>query len=347
MTLHRSMAPHSPMAPHGPGRPDYRPGWDRVEAMLDGILARQYYTNHGPLAQALEARVAALRGVGHAIAVTNPAIALVMVIEASSLAGSVALSALAPRRCAQAVTWAGLQPRFCDVSPAGGMTVSTVRAGIGPDTSAILSLCEPSDGAAGPEDASDELAALAAGRGLALIRDEAFGEGRRGVGLMTLPGQGDDAGAACILTGDAGLAARLRNIRSSYGAGRPVAVARTANGRLSEAQAAMALLSLETAEAAAAHAARLRGIYRSGLAGMQVSSHGGAVAVVMEWRNAALARLQGAGWPARAPDALDPRAAGCLAAAEFAAHAVLLPAGPAITGAAAAEMCRVLLSGRR
>ncbi len=338
------MTPHSPMMQHNPVRPDYRPDWDRVEVMFDGILARRYYTNHGPLAQALEARVADLCSVGHAIAVTNPAIALVMVIEASGLAGSVALSALAPRRCAQSVAWAGLQPRFCDVSPMGVMTAATARAGLGPDTSAILGI---SDGAAGPDNASDEVAALAAGRGLTLMHDESFGEGRRGVGLITLPGQGDDAGAACILTGDAGLAARLRNIRSSYGAGRPVAVARTANGRLSEAQAAMALLSLETAGAAAAHAARLREIYRNGLAGMQVSNHGAAVAVVMEWRNAALARLQGAGWPARAPDALDPRAAGCLAAAEFVAHAVLLPVGPAITGAAAAEMCRVLHGGRR
>ena len=177
------------MTPDVPVRPDHRPGWDRVEAMLDGILARRYYTNQGPLAQALEARVAELRGVRHAIAVTNPSIALAMVIEALGLAGSVALPALAPRRCAQSVTWAGLQPRFCDVSPMGGMTAATARAGIGPNTSVILAVCE-----GGQDDAGDEVAALAAGRGLAFVRDEAFGEGRRGVGLMTLPGQGDDAG---------------------------------------------------------------------------------------------------------------------------------------------------------
>lgn len=327
------------MTPDRPVRPDHRPGWDRVEAMLDGILTRRYYTNHGPLAQALETRVAGLRGAAHAIAVTNPAIALVMVIEALGLAGSVAL---APRRCAQSVTWAGLQPRFCDVSPMGSMTMATAQAGVGPDTSALLSLPEGGEGE--QDDACDEVAALAAGRGLAFVRDEAFGEGRDGVRLMTLPGQGDDAGAACILTGDAGLAARLRNIRSSYGAGRPTPVVRTANGRLSEAQAAMALLSLETAGAAAAHAARLRAVYHNGLGGMQVTRHGGAVAVVMAGRDDALARLQVAGWPARAPDALDPRAAGCLTAAWFAAHAVLLLVGPAITGAAAAEMCRIVHS---
>jgi dTDP-4-amino-4,6-dideoxygalactose transaminase len=49
----------------------------------------------------------------------------------------------------------------------------------------------------------------------------------------------------CIATNDDDLAARLRNIRSSYGAGTPVPVPITANGRFSEAQAAIALMSLE------------------------------------------------------------------------------------------------------
>jgi dTDP-4-amino-4,6-dideoxygalactose transaminase len=49
----------------------------------------------------------------------------------------------------------------------------------------------------------------------------------------------------CLCTNDDVLAARLRNIRSSYGAGKPVPVVKTSNGRMSEAQAAIALLSLE------------------------------------------------------------------------------------------------------
>jgi dTDP-4-amino-4,6-dideoxygalactose transaminase len=49
----------------------------------------------------------------------------------------------------------------------------------------------------------------------------------------------------CVCTNDDDLAARLRNIRSGYGAGRPVDVRKTANGRMSEAQAAIALMSLE------------------------------------------------------------------------------------------------------
>jgi dTDP-4-amino-4,6-dideoxygalactose transaminase len=53
------------------------------------------------------------------------------------------------------------------------------------------------------------------------------------------------AEGGCVCTNDDELAARLRNIRSSYGAGQPVHVSRTANGRMSEAQAAIALLSLD------------------------------------------------------------------------------------------------------
>jgi dTDP-4-amino-4,6-dideoxygalactose transaminase len=48
-----------------------------------------------------------------------------------------------------------------------------------------------------------------------------------------------------VTTNNDDLAARIRNIRSSYGAGRPVEIPLTGNGRMSEAQAALGLLSLE------------------------------------------------------------------------------------------------------
>jgi dTDP-4-amino-4,6-dideoxygalactose transaminase len=49
----------------------------------------------------------------------------------------------------------------------------------------------------------------------------------------------------CLCTNDDAIAAKLRNIRSSYGAGEPVPVVKTSNGRMSEAQAVIALMSLE------------------------------------------------------------------------------------------------------
>lgn len=320
-------------------RPDHRPSWPRVEAMLDGILARHYYTNQGPLAQALEARLSKAHAVPHAIAVTNPAIALIMAIEALGVRGAVALSALAPRRCAQAIAWAGLAPVFCEVDRAGCvLTAATAGARLTPEVGAIL---------AGPADARADLAALAALRGLAFLAEGAPWAGQ-GVGVLTLPGQGDDAGAACLLTNDDALAARLRSIRSSYGASNPVPVARTANGRLSEAQAAMALLSLETAGGAASHAAALRAAYQTGLPGFRLLDLRNALAVIPDALSQAeaLARLHDAGWPAQTPAPPDARATGCPNAAAFSSSAVLLPVGPTITTAAAQAMCGALMKLR-
>jgi dTDP-4-amino-4,6-dideoxygalactose transaminase len=76
------------------------------------------------------------------------------------------------------------------------------------------------------------------------------------------------AEGGCISTDDDELAARLRNIRSSYGAGHSVHVRRTANGRMSEAQAAIALLSLKSLTANIERNQTLYEIYASELAGV-------------------------------------------------------------------------------
>lgn len=198
--------------------------WDEVEAALDGMLARRWYTNHGPMAQRLETTIAASYGVRHAVVATNPTIGLIMLIEAMGLSGRVLVAPGAPVRCVQAVRWAGLEPVSWTLD-AGSILPSGVSG-------LLLS---------GQEDAAT--IAWATGTGLAVLRDGAAGQLVPEV--VRLGGCGEAAGVGCVLTGDDGLAARLRNIRSSYGAGPAVAVARTANGRVSEAQAALALLTVE------------------------------------------------------------------------------------------------------
>ena len=69
-----------------------------------------------------------------------------------------------------------------------------------------------------------------------------------------------------MTTNDDDLAKRLRNIRSSYGAGPPVQVVKTSNGRMSEAQAAIGLLSLDNFSNIVARNEELFGLYRKGLA---------------------------------------------------------------------------------
>lgn len=198
--------------------------WSQVEAVLDGMLTRRWYTNQGPMAQKLEAQVAALYGVRHAVVATNPTIALIMLIEGMGLGGRMLMSPEAPVRCVHAVRWAGLEPVPRDLNAA---------LPVPPGVSAVLL----SD--------HDDVAAMswARGLGLAMLRDGAGGQLVPEV--VRLGGHGEAAGIGCVLTGDDLLAARLRNIRSSYGAGATVPVARTANGRVSEAQAALALLTFE------------------------------------------------------------------------------------------------------
>lgn len=193
------------------------PGWEVVERALDGMLARRWYTNHGPMARALEARAAAVFGVRHAVAVANPTIGLAMLLEALELRGAVLVPPGARVRCRQAVRWVGLE----------------AVAVMGPGVCAVL--CSPAE-------TDQHWAEVAASAGVKFLTDGLGGH--LGPALVDLPAFGDDAGVACVTTDDDGLAARLRNIRSSYGAGAPVAVARTVNGRVSEVQAAMALHAL-------------------------------------------------------------------------------------------------------
>lgn len=201
------------------------PPWAQVERALDGILDRRWYTNHGPLAQRLESHASMRFGVRHAIAVTNPTIGLIMLTEALQLSGTVILPGPVPPRCFQALRWAGLNAHPCHWNQ--------VAAAIDRRTSAILGI---------PGDHEAALAALAARHNLAFFTD---GQATNlGPAVIALPNCGDEAGAACVTTDDEVLAARLRNIRSSYGAGPAVPVNRTANGRLSEIQAAMALIAL-------------------------------------------------------------------------------------------------------
>jgi hypothetical protein len=199
--------------------------WTSIEAALDGIIDRRWYTNHGPIARRLETVAAARFATRHAVIVTNPTIGLLMLTEALELSGTVLIPEAAPRCYTQALSWAGLQL----IPFARGFAARNIRA----DTTAIVS-------AAGDDKVA--LAQFAAKCGLVILSD---GPTDVGPALINLPSFADDAGIACVITDDDALCSRLRNIRSSYGAGPPVPVARTANGRVSEMQAAMALLALD------------------------------------------------------------------------------------------------------
>jgi dTDP-4-amino-4,6-dideoxygalactose transaminase len=211
-------------------------GWPDVEAAFRGLFSREWYTNHGPLAQQLEAALGDALGVGHAVCVATPGIALTMALEVWERPGAVRVFGPVHPDLACALAWAGMS-----VSP--------------PDAPAELAICVGID-----EEALLRGRAFAQGAGVPLVLDASVGvdhDGAAGLAaslaacrtpalaVIGLRGGPLDAhGGACIALDDDEAAERLRNIRSSYGVRSPRPVIKTANGRLSEAQAAFGLLSL-------------------------------------------------------------------------------------------------------
>lgn len=231
----------------------YFPSWDRYEEAMRGIFDRRYYTNQGPLVQKLEKRLQDTLGVKHAICITNATVGLMMAAEALELSGKVIVPSFTFIASPQSLSWTGIEPVFCDVDPlTHQIAVDKLDALIDPYVSGILGV-NLWGGACDVVALED----YAKSRDLKLYFDSAhaFGCEVNGAKIANFGSievfsfhatkilSATEGG--CLCTNDDELASRLRNIRSSYGAGEAVPVVKTSNGRMSEAQAAIALMSLD------------------------------------------------------------------------------------------------------
>jgi dTDP-4-amino-4,6-dideoxygalactose transaminase len=253
------------------------PPWSRYESMFRDIFERQYYTNHGPLAQELERRLAGHLNVSHAMCVTNGFIGLALSGQALSVQGYVVVPAHTFIATSQSLDWTEARPLFCDVDADTGMMTAEVVAPLllRHPVSAILAVnpwgdCCDVQG----------LQALADQHGIPLYLDSAHGFGcaigGRPVGsfgaVEVISFHSDNILSACeggvICTQSDELAARIRNMRSNYGMGPPVPVVKTGNGRMSEAQAAVALFNLDHYSEHQQRNERLFGMFQTELAGI-------------------------------------------------------------------------------
>jgi dTDP-4-amino-4,6-dideoxygalactose transaminase len=231
----------------------YFPSWERYESAFRGIFERQYYTNNGPLLDELEEKLQAFLKVKHAICVSNATFGLMMVADAMELSGKVIVPAFTFIASAQSLSWAGLEPVFCDVNlDTHQIDIERAAELIDTDVSAIMGV-NLWGGACNPA----ALAELALRHRIQLYFDSAHAFGCA-VNEVPIGGFGraevfsfhatkilNATEGGCICTNDDELAERLRSIRPSYGKGNPVNIVRVANARMSEAQAAIALMSLE------------------------------------------------------------------------------------------------------
>lgn len=231
----------------------YFPSWERYEAAMRGIFDRQYYNNNGPLHVTLEEKLRQFLGVKHALCVSNETLGLMMVADAMGLSGKVILPAFSFISSAQSLSWAGLEPVFCDVDPdTHQIELGRIEALLGKDVSAVMGV-NLWGGACNPT----ALADIVKAKGIQLYFDSAhaFGCAVDGVRIgnfgraEVFSFHADNVLSAmeggCICTNDDDFAARLRSIRPSYGPETPVSIVKVANARMSEAQAAIALMSLE------------------------------------------------------------------------------------------------------
>ena len=234
----------------------YFPEWERYEAAFRNIFSREYYNNNGPVLAELESKLQDFLGVKHVICTSNATLGLMIAAQALELKGKVILPAHTFVASAQSLIWAGLSPVFCDVDyETQHIDIASVEPLIDDDVSAIMGVNLWGDAC----DIS-ELKRIADKHDLKLYFDsaQAFGCQIKG---KPIGGFGDvevfsfhatkilsagEGGAIC--TNDDLLAAKLKMIRPSYGETYPVDITKVANARMSEAQAAIALMSLDDFE---------------------------------------------------------------------------------------------------
>ena len=254
----------------------YWPTWEDYENLFQDIFNRQYYTNHGPLVQKFEERLSDLIGVKHAICVSNATIGLIMVAEALGLEGKVITPGFTFIATAQSLLWTGLEPVFCDVdAQTHQISTAQIEKLMTPEVSAILAVNLWGDCCDIPE-----LERIARKHQVHLFFDSAHALGcvfqNKPIGNY---GEAEifsfhatkilsSAEGGCITTNDDALAAKLRNIRSSYGAGPAVSIIKTSNGRMSEAHAAIGLYNLDRLLSYVERNREIFNMYRQGLEGI-------------------------------------------------------------------------------
>ncbi len=248
-------------------------------AAIERVLASGWYIL-GPELEAFEAELAAYHSVDHAVGVANGTDAIELGLRALGIGAGDEVITVAHTAVATvcAVERAGATPVLVDVDEATcTMDPAAAAAAITPRTKAILPVHlygHPAE--------IEPLADLAAQHGLALVEDCAQCHGARVDGRITgtigqlgafsfyptknLGGYGD---GGALITNDAGLAARLRRLRSYGQENRYHHAERGQNSRLDEIQAALLRVKLAHLDEHNAVRRQLAGEYSRQLSGVR------------------------------------------------------------------------------
>ncbi|HET7325917.1 MAG TPA: DegT/DnrJ/EryC1/StrS family aminotransferase [Nocardioidaceae bacterium] len=235
------------------------PDLPALERKLSSILASGCLTN-GPTVKDLEERVAERLGVQHAVAVASCTSGLTLTLQALEARGKVVMPSFTFSASAHAVTWAGGEPVFADITPdtlcVDPESVAAAVAGLPDDAAAITATH-----IYGTPCSTNMLQAVADQAGVPLVYDAAHGLGsmRQGEPIggfgtaevfslsptkVMVAGEG-----GLVTTNDSALAQTLRLGRNYGNPGNYDCVFAGLNARMSELHAAVALHSLSWLDA--------------------------------------------------------------------------------------------------
>ena len=249
----------------------------RLIERIQGVLERRWLSNDGPLVQELEARIAAMVGVRHCVAMCNGTIALEIAARAAGLAGEVILPSFTFIATAHALQWQEITPVFCDIDPAThNLDPERVEALITPRTTGIIGVH-----LWGRPCAVEALAAIAKRHRLRLIFDAAHAfacsHGGRPVGSFgdaevfsfhaTKFFNSGEGGA--VVTNNDALAREVRLMKNFGFADYDAVVHVGTNGKMTELAAAVGLTSLESIDDFIAVNRRNHERYRQQLRGLR------------------------------------------------------------------------------
>ncbi|MCJ2373405.1 DegT/DnrJ/EryC1/StrS family aminotransferase [Pseudomonas sp. RGM 3321] len=112
---------------------------DQFKRYVEGIYARGWLTNHGPLAKELTDRLKDYLGVKHIILTNNGTLALQVAYRALRLSGSAVTTPFSFVATSSSLQWEGIRPVFADIDPdTWNISPQHIKRSIAEDTTAIV-----------------------------------------------------------------------------------------------------------------------------------------------------------------------------------------------------------------
>jgi len=112
---------------------------DKFKTYVEGIYARGWLTNHGPLVCELEQRLKDYLGVKHVLLTNNGTLALQVAYRALGLTGSAVTTPFSFVATSSSLQWEGIRPIFADIdAQTWNISPEHIESRIVSDTSAIV-----------------------------------------------------------------------------------------------------------------------------------------------------------------------------------------------------------------